>query len=191
MTTTSTLVLNYATPDQLAPARATVWLVRMFAAFHLLLGLGVSIASVAMIMDRENAIVIGLQTIAAAMHIVVGVLMFRPRPQNWRMSRVMLATLLFPALGFIVFGAVLFVMYHEGKGWDQLGAAIGVIVGAIASALYWLNLITLWYLMRPHPRAVFGVSVTDSFIGRKTFMRTMAALWLICVAVCLIAWIAP
>ena len=79
MTTTTTLVLNYATPDQLAPARATVWLVRMFAAFHLLLGLGVSIASVAMIMDRENAIVIGLQTIAAAMHIVVGVLMFRGR----------------------------------------------------------------------------------------------------------------
>ena len=193
MTTTSTQpILNYATPDQLSPTRQTLWLVRMFGVFQFLVGAGALIGATAMIVNDESVILISApMMIAGAMHLAIGVLLFRLQPASWIASRAMLAILLLPALGFVVFGTVLFVVYHEAAGWDQLSAAVGVVMGAIASAPYWLNLITLWYLMRPHPRALFGVSVTDSFIGRKTFMRTMAALWVICVAVCLIAWIAP
>jgi hypothetical protein len=183
-------ILNYATPDQVTPSRRTVIATRVFAVLHLLVGLGAVIFAVVILFDDYNMILVSAPMIAAGvMHSVSGILLFRPRARHWKAARLMLGLLMLPALGFVAVGVGLFVMCHEKSGWDQLAAVIGVIMALIATAPYFLNLATLAYLMRPHPRALFGVSVTDSFFGRKTFMRTMAALWVILAAVGIVAWL--
>jgi hypothetical protein len=183
-------VLSYATADQLTPTRRTVFAVRTFAILHLLAGNALIAWAIGIIMSEENARIIAVPMAGAGMmHVAIGVQLFRRRPGSWTSARVLLAILLLPALAGIVFGVVLWVIYHKASGWDQLSAAIGLVLAAISSGPYFLNLATLTYLMRPHPRAWFGVSVTQSFFARKLFMRTMAALWCIAALTVFVTWL--
>lgn len=184
-------VLNYATADELTPSRRTVIATRAFAVVHLLLGLGGILWGNMIIFSFDDGpwFIGGAMIGCSTIHCAVAWFLFRPRVSSWKAARLMLALLLLPALGFIAFGVALFVLYHNKSGWDQLGAVIGVMMALVATAPYVLNLLTLRYLMRPYPRALFRVSVTDSFIGRKTFMRIMAALWVIAAVVAAAAWL--
>src|SRR5215203_3836660 len=145
-------VLNYATPNNLRRPRATVLATRILAITQLVLGMGAICWSTTIIFSFEGPLYISLPLLACGIvHSAIGVLMLRPQPSNWKTARVMLAVLLFPALGFIVFGVVLFLLFHERTGMDQLGAAIGGVVAVIATGPYALNLFTLRYLLRPYP----------------------------------------
>lgn len=183
-------VLTYAPPGLIAQSRVTVILVRVLGALQLLAGGGGVVTAIAAFSDGDMPLFVTLPIfVAGTAHLLTGIALLFPSPRSWKGVRAVLGALLLPALGFIIFGVVLFVLYHEAKGWDSLSAAVGAAIAIIASAPFWLNLLTLWYLMRPHPRAVFGVSPVDSFIARKTFMRIMLALWVASVVTCVIAWI--
>jgi hypothetical protein len=184
-------VLSYAPPTLLEPSRATVFIVRALAAVQLLAGGGGLVSFMSSLFSYgQMPLFLTVAILVATMaHLLIGVALLMPRPGAWRCARLTMGILLLPALGFIGFGVVMFVLYHEKKGWDQLGAVVGAAIAIIASAPFWLNLLTLWYLMRPRSRAMFGVSPVETFAARKTFMRVTLVLWVGALMTCLIAWI--
>lgn len=163
-------VIGYASGETIAVATTGVRVLLGFiAALHLLVGLPLvasavlgTVGNVASGYADPAAILSGfIGLIIGAVDGACGVWVILRRPWTWRAAHFGLAALCVLELIVCGFGAGFVVAYKDTTGWDALGTALGVLMFAVGSVLFWLHALSKLALLRINVRRAFFIDGAD------------------------------